>query len=53
MLRVVKMSLKGEVQSHALNNHGNYIVDHGKPWKNHVCMRAAKTGEYVPMCRHG
>ena len=35
MLSVVKMSLKGEVGSHALNSHGNYIVDHGKPWKNH------------------
>ena len=20
---------------HALNSHGNYIVDHGKSWKNH------------------
>ena len=20
---------------HALNRHGNYIVDHGKSWKNH------------------
>ena len=24
------MSLKGEVGSHALDSHGNYIVDHGK-----------------------
>ena len=30
MLSVVKMTLKGEVESHALNSHGNYIVDHGK-----------------------
>ena len=30
MLSVVKMSLKGEVGSHALDSHGNYIVDHGK-----------------------
>ena len=30
MLSVVKMLLKGEVGSHALNSHGNYIVDHGK-----------------------
>ena len=30
MLRVVKMLLKGEVGGHALNNHGNYIVDHEK-----------------------
>ena len=29
MLSVVKMSLKGEVGSHALNSYGNYIVDHG------------------------
>ena len=30
MLSVVKMSLKGEVRGHALNSHGDYIVDHGK-----------------------
>ena len=35
MLRLVKMSLKGEVRGHALNSHGNYIVDHGKSWKKH------------------
>ena len=35
MLRVVKMLRKGEVGGHTLNNHGNYIVDHGKAWKNH------------------
>ena len=29
------MSLKGEVGGHALNSHGNCIVDHGKSWKNH------------------
>ena len=29
------MSLKGEVGSHVLNSHGNYIVDHGKSWNNH------------------
>ena len=33
MLSVMKMRLKGEVEDHALNNHGNYIVDHGKAWK--------------------
>ena len=27
MLSVVKMQLKGEVGGHALNSHGNYIVD--------------------------
>ena len=32
---MVKMLLKGEVGSRALNSHGNYIVDHGKSWKNH------------------
>ena len=35
MFSVVKMLLKGEVVGHALNSHGNYIVDHGKSWKNH------------------
>ena len=30
MLSVVEMSLEGEVGGHALNSHGNYIVDHGK-----------------------
>ena len=35
MLNMVKMPLKGEVGGHALNSHGNYIVDHGKSWKNH------------------
>ena len=27
---VVKMPLKGEIGDHALNSHGNYIVDHKK-----------------------
>ena len=35
LLSVVKMLLKGDVGAHALNSHGNYIVDHGKSWKNH------------------
>ena len=35
MLRVVKLMLKGEVGICALNSHGNYIVSHGKSWKNH------------------
>ena len=34
-LSVVKMLLKGEVGGPTLNSHGNYIVDHGKSWKNH------------------
>ena len=29
------MPLKGEVGGHALNSHGNYIVEYGKTWKNH------------------
>ena len=35
MLSMVKLLLKGEVGVCALNGHGNYIVDHGKSWKNH------------------
>ena len=35
MLSVVKLLLKGEVGVFALNSHGNYVVDHGKSWKNH------------------
>ena len=35
MLSVVKMLLKEEVRSCALNSHGIYIVDHGNSWKNH------------------
>ena len=34
MISVVKMPLKGEVGGRALNSHRNYIVDHGKSWKN-------------------
>ena len=29
------MLLKQVVGGCALNSHGNLIVDHGKPWKNH------------------
>ena len=32
MLSMLKMPLKREVGSCALNSHGNYIVDHGKSW---------------------
>ena len=35
MLSVVKVLLKGDIGGCALNSHGNYIVDHGKSWKNH------------------
>ena len=38
MLCMVKMPLKGEGGGTALNSHGNYIVDHGKSWKNHGIM---------------
>ena len=34
-LSVSKMLLNGEVGGHALKSHRNYIVDHGKSWKNH------------------
>ena len=29
------MTVKGVVGGHAIKCHGNYIVDHGKSWKNH------------------
>ena len=32
---MVKILLKGEVGGRALNSPGNYIVDHGKSWKDH------------------
>ena len=32
MLSVVKMQLNGEVGGHALNSHGNFIVQHGISW---------------------
>ena len=35
MLSVVKLLLKREVGVYAIDSHGNYIVDHGKSWKNH------------------
>ena len=35
MLSVVKLLLKREFGVCALESHGNYIVDHGKSWKNH------------------
>ena len=30
-----EVAAKREVGGHALDSHGNYIVDHGKSWKNH------------------
>ena len=47
MLSVVKMLRKGEVGGHALNNHGNYIVDHGKSWKNHGIVFLNFCGNHV------
>ena len=35
MLSMVKMPLKRAVGGGALNSHRNYIVGHGKSWKNH------------------
>ena len=35
ILSVVKMPLKREAGGHALNSHGNYLVEYGKTWKNH------------------
>ena len=55
MLSVVKMLLKGEVGGHAFNSHGNYIVNHGKSWKNHgigflnFCGNSVYTDGYFPL----
>ena len=51
MLSVVKMLLKGEVRGCALNSHGNYIVDHGKSWKNQgiVFLNFCENPVYVIM----
>ena len=35
MLSMVKMLLKRDVGGCELNSPGNYIIDHGKSWKNH------------------
>ena len=56
MLRMVKMSLKGEVGSHALNSHENCIVDHGKIME--LCFRIfVETLTYIiclfQVCHHG
>ena len=34
-IKTNKQKLKREVWGCALNDHGNYIVDHAKSWKNH------------------
>ena len=49
MLIVVKMPLKGEVEGHTLNSHGNYFVDHGKSWKNHGIVFLNFCGNPVTM----
>ena len=35
MISEVKLLLKGEVGVCASNSNGNFIVDHGKSWKNY------------------
>ena len=44
------MLLKGEVGGCALNIHGNYIVDHGKSWKNHGIVFLNFCGNPVKPC---
>ena len=51
MLSVVKMVLKGEVGGHALNSHENYIVDHGKSWKNHGIVFLNFCGNSASECQ--
>ena len=46
-LSMVKMLLKPEVGGQALNRHGNYIVDHGKSWKNHGIVSLISYGNPV------
>ena len=50
MLRVWKMLLKGEVGGHALNSHGNCIVDHRKSWKNHELCFLISVGTLCIAC---
>ena len=47
MLSMVKMSLKREIGSHALNTHGNYIVDHRKAWKDHGILFSIFVGTLI------
>ena len=50
MLSLVKMPLKGEVGSRALNSHGNCFVDHEKSWENHeiVFLNFCGSPEHSP-----
>ena len=57
ILSVVKMLLKGEVRSHALNSHRNYIVDHGIVFLNFCgnpafCKHANNEGANQPAHPH-
>ena len=55
MHSVLKMPLKGEVGGNTLNSHGNYIVGHGKSWKNHgivflnFCGNPVYNNEIAPL----
>ena len=53
MLSMVKLLLKGEVGVCALNSHGNYIVHHGKSWKNHGIAFLIFCGNPVSGSAHG
>ena len=50
MLSMVKLLLKGEDGICALNSHGNYIVDHGKSWKNHGTVFWNFCGIFLYFC---
>ena len=52
MLSKVKMSLNGAVGGCALNSHGNYIVDHGKSWKNHGSVFLNFSGNPEYCCKN-
>ena len=52
MLSVVQMLLEGEVGGRTLNSHGNYIVDHGKSWKNHGIVFLIFCGNPVSSMGH-
>ena len=47
MLSLVKMRLKGEVQSGALDSHGNYIVDHGKILNDWMILNFCRNPDLV------
>ena len=41
------MLLKGELGGCVINCHGNYIVDHGKSWKNHGIVILNFCGNHI------